>query len=354
MGAEKINFDPFPAIRNLYTLTERKFSFKAKNREEVLTWQKKWRKKLLNLLGNFPSPPFPLKSEVLDKKEFPGYTREAVSFYSKEGMKVFSYFLIPHNVQFPSPALICLPGHGRGVDDIVGIKKDGSMRKRAGGYMRDFALQSVKKGFVVLAIEQLGFGHRREAQAIRKGSSASSCNPLSGSLLLLGETMIGWRVYDVIRAVDYLETRKEVNREKIGIMGISGGGTISLFSAAVEERIKAAVISGYFCTFYHSIFSLVHCIDNYIPGILQYGEMHDVAGLIAPRALFIEAGKKDPIFPLEGVKEGINKIKKIYQTMKAEGKLDWEIFDGEHRIYGKKCFTFLKKNLGSARKDFIP
>ena len=212
--------------------------------------------------------------------------------------------------------------------------------------MRDFALQAVKRGFAVLAIEQLGFGHRRENRAIQKGSGASSCNPLAGSLLLLGQTMINWRVYDVIRAIDYLERRNEVDRTRVGVMGISGGGTISLFSAALEKRIKATIVSGYFCTFYHSIFSLEHCIDNYIPGILQYGEMYDVAGLIAPRALFIEAGDRDPIFPVEGVREAIGKIKRVYQIMRAEDNLDWEIFPGEHHIYGKKCFAFLERTLG--------
>lgn len=344
MKKSKTSFNPFPEIKRLYNSTKREFSFRAKSKEEALQWQKEWRKKLRELLGNFP-PFSALHPAILEKTEFPDYSRETVSFHSRENMKVFSYFLLPRRPRLPLPVLICLPGHGRGVDDIVGIESDGSTRQEVSGYMQDFALQAVRKGFAVLAMEQIGFGHRREDKAREKGNKASSCNPLSGSLLLLGETMAGWRVYDVMRAVDYLETRSEVDKTRIGVMGISGGGTISLFSAAVETRIKAAVVSGYFCTFYHSIFSLEHCIDNYIPRILQYGEMYDVAGLIAPRALFVEAGKRDPIFPIEGVREAIGKVKKIYQVMGAEDKLDWEIFPGDHRIYGKKSFEFLKKIL---------
>jgi cephalosporin-C deacetylase-like acetyl esterase len=64
-------------------------------------------------------------------------------------------------------------------------------------------------------------------------------------------------------------------------MGISGGGTVSLFSAAVDKRIKVAVVSGYFNTFRDSILSLSHCLDNYVPGILNYVEMYDLAGLVA-------------------------------------------------------------------------
>lgn len=342
---EKLNLDPFPLFHELYLSQERKFSFKARNKEEALRWQKEWRKELVSLLGGFPSPPYPLKPRILKREEFSSYLRETVIFYSRENNPVFSYFLIPRGIPLPAPALICLPGHGRGVDDIVGIKEDGTLRKKAAGYMRDFALKGVKKGFIVLAMEQMGFGRRRERRSVEKGNRVSSCNPLAGALLLLGETMVAWRVYDVMRAVDYLETREEVDRKRIGVMGISGGGTVALFSGALEERIKVTVVSGYFCTFFHSIYSLHHCICNYIPNILKYGEMYDVAGLIPPRSLFIEAGERDPIFPVEGVREALNKIRDIYRVFQAEDKLGWEIFPDTHRIWGRKSFSFLKREL---------
>ena len=95
--------------------------------------------------------------------------------------------------------------------------------------------------------------------------------------------MIGWRVHDVMRTIDWIGTRKELDVSRVGCMGISGGGTCTLFSAALEPRIRAAMVSGYLNTFRDSVFSLSHCIDNYIPGILNWAEMYDVAGLIAPR-----------------------------------------------------------------------
>ena len=75
--------------------------------------------------------------------------------------------------------------------------------------------------------------------------------------------------------------------------GDFGGGTCTLFSAALDPRIQMAMVSGYLYTFRDSIFSLSHCIDNYVPGILNWAEQYDVAGLIAPRALFAESGEKD-------------------------------------------------------------
>jgi len=70
-----------------------------------------------------------------------------------------------------------------------------------------------------------------------------------------------------------------------------------MYAAAVEERIKVAVISGYLNTFKDSIMAMKHCECNYLPGILKYGEMYDICSLIAPRPLLIESGKNDPIFP---------------------------------------------------------
>ena len=126
-------------------------------------------------------------------------------------------------------------------------------------------------------------------------------------------------------------------------MGISGGGTVSLFSAALDERIKVGVVSGYFNTFRDSIVSLSHCIDNYVPGILNYFEMYDLAGLVAPRGLFVESGVRDPIFPIHGSKLAFKKAQEIYSVFGKPGSVAQEIFDDEHVFYGKGAFEFLKR-----------
>jgi acetyl esterase/lipase len=148
-----------------------------------------------------------------------------------------------------------------------------------------------------------------------------------------------------MRAVDYLQSRREIDPSKIATMGISGGGTTSLFTAAVDTRIKLAVVSGYFNTFRHSIVSLSHCIDNYVPGLLNYLEMYDIAGLIAPRSLFVESGSRDSIFPVEGSKLAAEKARGIYEVFKTPEMFGSEIFDGEHIFYGKGAFDFMKRRL---------
>jgi len=132
---------------------------------------------------------------------------------------------------------------------------------------------------------------------------------VAGAALLFGQTMIGWRVWDVMRTIDWIETRKELDAKRVGCMGISGGGTCTTFSAALEPRIKVAMISGYLNIFRDCILSLSHCIDNYVPGILNWAEMYDVAGPIAPRPMFAESGSKDRIFPIAGSREGFDRVR---------------------------------------------
>ena len=148
-----------------------------------------------------------------------------------------------------------------------------------------------------------------------------------------------------MRTIDYIDTRSELDSNRVGCMGISGGGTATLFSAALEPRIRAAMVSGYLNTFRDSIGSLAHCVDNYVPGILNWAEMYDVAGLIAPRPLFVESGEKDDIFPIHASVESFNKVREIYAVFGATDRIEHEVFPGEHSFWGKRGLPFLARHL---------
>jgi len=339
------NLDTLIYSREVYARTPRAWAFSATTRDEAEAWQRKVRAGLLRLMGGFPRRRCALDAEVTASVALPGYMRHTVLFQSRLNMTVYAYLLIPDGYVSPGPAVICLPGHGRGVDDIVGIEEDGSLRTAYGGYQNDFALQCVHNGMAALAIEQLGFGHRRDEAARQRGAGNSSCQPAAGAALLFGETMVGWRSWDVVRARDLLETRPEIDPHRIGCCGISGGGTITFFAGCVEPRIKAAYTSGYYNTFGDSIMSLAHCIDNYVPGLLRYAEMYDLVGLIAPRLFFAESGTRDPIFPVGATRYALARAREVYQVFGAEGQLDSEIFEGEHSFWGVKGMQFLRERL---------
>ncbi|MBZ5619941.1 MAG: alpha/beta hydrolase family protein [Acidobacteriia bacterium] len=345
---DKVNgagFDPVLFTHKLYESAALKLSFQAQNRRDAEQWQKNLRAKITELLGGFPQKRSPLLSQTLEVREYAGYRREKFVFQSRPDAWVLGYLLTPKPAKVPQPAMICVPGHGRGVDDIVGIDDKGQDRTVKEGYEYDFAIQVVEHGMAALAIEPMAFGCRRDPLTKAHNLTASACQPAAGAALLLGQTMIGWRVYDVMRTIDWMETRPELDAHRIGCMGISGGGTCTTFASALEPRIRTAMISGYLNTFRDCIMSVSHCIDNYVPGILNWAEMYDVAGLIAPRPLFVESGERDNIFPIAASRASFDRVKKIYEVFGAAALTEQETFDGPHSFWGKRGLPFLAKHL---------
>src|SRR5437588_11096433 len=111
-----------------------------------------------------------------------------------------------------------------------------------------------------------------------------------------------------MRTIDWIETRPELDAKRVGCMGCSGGGMATQFAAAIEPRIKAALISSYLNTFRDCVMSISHCIDNYIPGILNWSEMSDVAGLVLPRPRCGASGERENIFPISASRSSFAKI----------------------------------------------
>ena len=243
--------------------------------------------------------------------------------------------------------MLCLPGHGRSLDIIVGIAPDGSQRPlgRPDEYAGDFALECVARGYPAFALELIGFGERRDPD-LRAEDGVSSCIRDSMAALMLGETLAGWRVWDAMRALDYLQTRTEyVDPAQLATIGISGGGLVALFLAALDPRVQLTVLSSYFNTFAGSVLAVDHCVDNYMPGLLNLCEMPDLAALVAPRALFAESGRDDPIFPFAAFEQAVAQARDTYDVFGVPDRFAAAPFDGEHRFDGKAAFAFLEAEI---------
>ena len=146
-------------------------TFRATNKAEAEIWQRQLRAKLTELLGGFPNRT-PLNAKTLEVRTFPAYRREKVIFESRPGVAVIAYLLTPSTKAAPYATVICVPGHGRGVEDIVGIDEHGNDRTDKPGYEHDFAIQVVEHGLAALAIEPMAFGYRRDARTRSKGITA--------------------------------------------------------------------------------------------------------------------------------------------------------------------------------------
>jgi len=298
----------------------------------------------VSCLGGMPEPR-PLDARVVYEKRCGAYTRIKIDYVAADGLRAPAYVLVPDKPN--GGAVVALAGHGYGVADIVGLTADGREREAGEdpGYHKNFAVEIAKRGFIVAAPELFGFGELTLAPGGKFHNEGSSCYPLTTQLLMYGRTMAGMRVWQAVCMLDYLEEREDVDPERIGSMGISGGGLASSFFAAYDRRVKACVVSGYLCTFRDSIMGMHHCVDNFIPGILNNGEMADLFGLIAPRGLLIEAGTKDDIFPIDGVKSSYARLESLYGRLGARDRLAIDIFDGAHQISGAAAYDFLESRL---------
>jgi dienelactone hydrolase len=314
-------------------------------------WREGLAAKFTERLGGLPEERAELAPVLLERTVCPGYIRERVEITTYEGLRMALYLLIPEQpLPAPLPAVLAIHGHGYGSRELVGLNADGSERLGDPGLHKDFAVSLVKQGFLTAVPELLGFGDRRQAEDLDSGNPGqNSCFRLSSALLMAGQTMAGYRIYETMRALDYVQMRGEADGGRIGIMGISGGGLVAGFTAALDQRIACAVVSGYANTFADSILSRNHCLDNYIPGILLDAEMPDLLGLIAPRGLFLESGDADHLFGPAAARQALARLQMIYGAAGQDGQVEADFFTGGHEIHGEPAFAWLRKQLASTR-----
>ncbi len=280
-----------------------------------------------------------------DALDYPDYTLQKYSFELCEGLKSAVYILMPKKTTSPAPAVVALCGHGYGARQILGITKKGKKKKLPyiDSYQKNFAVELAKRGCIVAAPELFGFGEARLKKDLKKPFYISSCDELSHHLLPYGLSTAAIRVMQASACADILLNMSNTDPERLGCMGISGGGLTALYASVTDERFKRTVISCYINTFRSSILSMWHCPDNYIPHILEIGEIYDFAASISPRELLIESGKKDKLFPIDASLEAHGKISYIYKLAGAEDKLTVDVFNGKHSVSGKKSFEFLSR-----------
>lgn len=341
-----LQFDPISMLDAL-SASRRSMPFAARTPGAARAWQKRARNALGECLGFLDTPPVEPRPRTLEQVDRGSYVRHKIIIRTSKLSALPLYLLVPKSISTPRACVMALHGHGYGAKDIVGLWEDGTERLEPEGYHRDFACQLAERGFVVAAPEISCFGERRMKDEARFGAVglSGSCHNSATYAMMLGGSAAGMRVLDGLRIVDYLRSLDYVDGANIGVMGISGGGMHAFLSAAMDERIRAAVISGYFCDWRHSILALFHCTCNFVPGMLTLGELSDLAGLIAPRAVMVEHGTRDAIFPIEHVKRTVNRARHAWKVLGAAEALETDYFEGRHRINGPAAYGFLAKHL---------
>lgn len=341
------HYAPLNHVRQVYAQTLPKHDYGGIGHAGFPQWQAELRAKVASLLGGFSWPCAHLAPKVLATVQKDGYVQQKVEIASEAGVRLPLYVLKPDTGQSSYPTVIALHGHGSGVQEVIGEPQDAQVAEHMRRCNHDYGRQLARQGFLVFAPEQRAFGERREMEDAAQSPGQSSCRQASMNALMLGRTMIGMRVWDVMRVIDFAEEYANqaglARSGSLACVGLSGGGTVTTFAAAMDPRITASVISGYFCTWQWSIMAMRHCEDNYIPGILRHAEMADVGALIAPRPLLIEAGTEDPIFPLPGVHDAYDKLADVYARLEAPERLALDVFEGEHQWHGTVAVDWLRR-----------
>lgn len=325
-------------------------AFDAKTPAAAKAWQRKARRTFLSCLGD-PPPESDAQGrvKVLERKRLKGYTRTLFTLDTARNIKAVCWLCVPDginvNASGKSPAMIATPGHGIGGKDLIALNALGGRRQEGLGYQKDYALQAVRLGIPTLVIEPMGFGERRDAVHMNGKSNESPCQAGATIATMLGTTLAHIRLNDIRRGLDYLIGLPGIDGSRIGLMGISGGGQMTLWTTAVETRLRLAIVSGYLNTFRDSVMAMHHCICNFAPGLAKQFDMADLAAMVAPRPILIEAGTKDMIFPIKATRAAIKRVREIYGVFGAADNVESDIFIGDHQWSGKKMAQFLRSHL---------
>jgi cephalosporin-C deacetylase-like acetyl esterase len=290
--------------------------------DTLANWEAKrpeYRRQLLEMLGLDPLPErTELKATVTGSVEHDEFVVEKVYFQSRPGLYVTGNLYLPKEREGPAPAILYVCGHGPSKKDGISFGNKVSYQHHGGWFARN--------GYVCLTIDTLQMG---EIEGIHHGTYRYDM----WWWLNRGYTPAGVEAWNCVRALDYLQTRPEVDPERFGVTGRSGGGAYSWWIAAIDERIKAAVpVAGITDLENHVVDGCVegHCDCMYMVNTYRW-DYPLVAALVAPRPLLLSNTDRDGIFPLDGVVRTYGKAREIYELYGAADKLGLHLAAGPHK-----------------------
>jgi dienelactone hydrolase len=355
-----------PHIGNLYPFVQQhadrsplELSFLQSRFRNLTSWQKTARARVLEHLFYAP-PPVPPKPEIIRRTDRGDYIEEYLTFQTTPDLRVPAYVLIPSKAALPAPGLVVLHCHGGayvwGKEKVVAVEKEHAVLAEFKQQLYEgtsIATELARRGYVVITIDMFYWGERRmllegdppgyrdpgqmTADEITAFNRRSSQNEqlVARTLMTAGITWPGVLLWDDLRTLDYLAGRPEVDRQRLGCVGLSVGGYRSFLLAALDERIKAAVDVGWMTSFASNIRR--HVINTvgltfHIPGLYRYLDLPDLAALIAPRSVFVINGSRDTLFPREGVEKAFRKIEACFQKAGVPERQRCRLYDAPHQF----------------------
>jgi dienelactone hydrolase len=276
------------------------------------------RARLAELLGIALPSERAVAAHVITQEEHPHYWLEKLLLDLNDSELVPAYFVKPKSGA-PFPAILYNHAHGGNYE----LGKDELLLGRPALQAPTFADALTRAGYAVLCIDHWLFGERR-------GRTESA---LFKEMLWRGRVLWGMMVYDNLRALDYLTSRADVDANRIATLGISMGGTMAWWCAALDERLRVCID---LCslTDYDALIATDgldgHGIYYYVPGLLNEFASWEINALIAPRPHLGLAGKSDPLTPRAGLERIDTELRRVYQSLNAPEAWRLQIYPGGH------------------------
>lgn len=327
-----------------YDQCGRKDAFQKDGRTHFSEWKERTRTDLKNLSGISRTETCPLEPQKLEETDCGTYRREKWVIQTEPGVWMPFYALFPKLTKGEKlrPILAAHPHGSVGKEGVAGTWRSG---RPGEAYGEDL----VQAGFAVFCPDARGSGERRELPDQDPGKeNAASCTLLNNAAISLGRSLTGMWIWDLMRLADFVETLPQVDASRLGCCGFSGGGLQTLWLSALDDRVKAAYVSGYFHSYRGALMRTNLCGCNFVPGLWEYTDVGDIGALIAPRPLLIESGREDPLNGEDGIEDAIRQVKitrEAYDLLGASEKLKHLIFEGGHQWYGKGIAEFFDSTL---------
>ncbi|HQL52050.1 MAG TPA: alpha/beta fold hydrolase, partial [Kiritimatiellia bacterium] len=287
--------------------------------EELAAKQQAWRATWLESLGSLPERT-PLEDRTTGVIQCDGYRIEKVVFQSQPGVYVTGFLYLPADPKFkaPYPGLLIVHGHSN----------EGKLRD---GYRR-MAILAVKAGFGVFAPDPISQGERRQSPPSHDRDCSVEHTSLGARAWLVGWNFARFRLWDAVRSIDYMATRKELDLKKLAVAGNSGGGTMSAYLQAFDERIKVACPNCYVSSLREVILERgCHDSEQFFYGQLKNGFNH--AALVAldqPRVDLLIGARNGDYFPIAGVRSTFDTLKGLHDRLGASNDVGLYSCDGPH------------------------
>ena len=320
-------------------------TFRGSTAEECRKWQGVFAAKLRSLLGPH-APPSKWKTVVSQVVDLKDHRREELVLEAEGHAPLPVYLLLPRRQSAKASAgVLALHGHGAfgyhpvaGRDDLCGVAKE------IKDLHYDYGRQLARRGYVVAVPCLTPFGPRldnREAYG-KQDPCADSFIRLS----LLGKLLIAENLRDCLWALDLLARDARVDAKRLGCVGLSYVGRMAMLTAALEPRIRVAVISGALNVMQERIAKPYSCGAQVIPGLLNYGDVPEIGSLIAPRLAIWEVGMRDGLIAPGWADEALARMRRAYGALGAGERLVVDRFDGGHVWGGRVAYSQLEQVLG--------